>query len=221
MDETSDLGQSRGLETHLHRHGVRSALTADFLHLPAEQPLSEASRRMAAHRQTAAVVAFAEGDPGIVTERDVLRVLAEQSDDPPLAHVAARPLATVAADASLLAARERMRAQGIRHLGVTDGEGGLMGLLEFSDLLAASEAGLVVNAGHGLNYHNCEIIAAIPGINELNIGHAIIARAMFVGLKEAVVEMKRLIIAGQEAGLMAALDAHDHDHGDHQSCCRQ
>ncbi|HKL77728.1 MAG TPA: PAS domain S-box protein [Gammaproteobacteria bacterium] len=143
MDETSDLGQSRGLETHLHRHGVRSALTADFLHLPAEQPLSEASRRMAAHRQTAAVVAFAEGDPGIVTERDVLRVLAEQVEDPPLADVAARPMATVAADTSLLAARERMRAQGIRHLGVTDGEGGLMGLLEFSDLLAASEAGLV------------------------------------------------------------------------------
>lgn len=85
----------------------------------------------------------------------------------------------------------------------------------------ANEAGLVVNAGHGLNYHNCEIIAALPGINELNIGHAIIARAVFVGLKEAVAEMKRLTIAGQEAGLMAALDAHEHEHGhdEHQPCC--
>ncbi|MCS2610108.1 pyridoxine 5'-phosphate synthase [Halomonas dongshanensis] len=88
---------------------------------------------------------------------------------------------------------------------------------------------LVVNAGHGLNYHNVEAIAALPGINELNIGHAIIARALFVGLKEAVAEMKRLTIAGQEAGLMAALDAHDHDHDDdhahahshddHGHCC--
>ena len=41
--------------------------------------------------------------------------------------------------------------------------------------------GLVVNAGHGLNYHNVEPIAAIAGINELNIGHAIIAHALFVG----------------------------------------
>ncbi|NYS61424.1 pyridoxine 5'-phosphate synthase [Vreelandella salicampi] len=89
----------------------------------------------------------------------------------------------------------------------------------------ANEAGLVVNAGHGLHYHNAEAIAAIPGLNELNIGHAIIARALFAGLKEAVAEMKRLIVAGQEAGLMAALDAHDHDHdhdedsGHHNGCC--
>ncbi|MDL4862422.1 pyridoxine 5'-phosphate synthase [Halomonas elongata] len=79
----------------------------------------------------------------------------------------------------------------------------------------AAELGLIVNAGHGLNYHNVEAIAAIPGIHELNIGHALIARALFVGLKEAVAEMKRLAIAGQEAGLLAALDEHDHDH-DHE-----
>lgn len=55
--------------------------------------------------------------------------------------------------------------------------------------------GLVVNAGHGLNYHNAEAIAAIPGINELNIGHAIVAHALFVGFKQAVHEMKQLIVA--------------------------
>lgn len=75
----------------------------------------------------------------------------------------------------------------------------------------AQELGLTVNAGHGLHYHNVEAIAALPGVNELNIGHAIIARALFVGLKEAVAEMKRLIVAGQEAGLVAAIEAHDHD----------
>lgn len=78
----------------------------------------------------------------------------------------------------------------------------------------AVELGLTVNAGHGLHYHNVEAIAAIPGIHELNIGHAIIARALFVGLKEAVAEMKRLAIAGQEAGLLAALEEHDHSHAD-------
>ena len=53
--------------------------------------------------------------------------------------------------------------------------------------------GLQVNAGHGLHYHNVQPIAAIAGIAELNIGHAIVARAVFGGLQEAVREMKRLM----------------------------
>ncbi|MBI3571635.1 MAG: pyridoxine 5'-phosphate synthase [Gammaproteobacteria bacterium] len=52
---------------------------------------------------------------------------------------------------------------------------------------------LQVNAGHGLNYHNVQAVAAISGVSELNIGHAIIARALFTGLPEAVREMKRLM----------------------------
>lgn len=56
-----------------------------------------------------------------------------------------------------------------------------------------TEIGLQVNAGHGLHYHNVEPVAAIAGIRELNIGHAIIARALFTGLHEAVREMKRLM----------------------------
>ncbi len=59
----------------------------------------------------------------------------------------------------------------------------------------AHERGLIVNAGHGLHYHNVEPIAAIPCMNELNIGHAIVARAVFVGLKEAVREMRALLAA--------------------------
>ena len=58
----------------------------------------------------------------------------------------------------------------------------------------AHEAGLVVNAGHGLNYQNVQAIARIPQINELNIGHGIVARALFMGLEAAVREMKRLMI---------------------------
>lgn len=55
------------------------------------------------------------------------------------------------------------------------------------------ELGLHVNAGHGLDYHNVREIAAISGVRELNIGHSIIARAIFSGLGDAVREMKRLI----------------------------
>ena len=61
----------------------------------------------------------------------------------------------------------------------------------------AKQAGLRVNAGHGLNYHNTTAIAKIPDIFELNIGHAIIARSVFTGLKVAVREMKELMIAAR------------------------
>jgi pyridoxine 5-phosphate synthase len=60
--------------------------------------------------------------------------------------------------------------------------------------------GLIVNAGHGLHYHNVEPVAAIPGINELNIGHALVAHALFVGFKQAVVEMKQLIVSAAAKG---------------------
>jgi len=55
------------------------------------------------------------------------------------------------------------------------------------------QAGLAVHAGHGLHYHNVQKIAAVSGIRELNIGHAIMARALFTGLESAVAEMKRLM----------------------------
>ena len=58
----------------------------------------------------------------------------------------------------------------------------------------ADSKGLKVNAGHGLHYHNVKAVAAIPQIIELNIGHAIIARAAFEGLEKAVVDMRRLIL---------------------------
>ena len=59
----------------------------------------------------------------------------------------------------------------------------------------AAEQGLVVNAGHGLNLDNVGAIAAIPQIYELNIGHAIIAESVFVGLEQAVKDMKAAIQA--------------------------
>ena len=54
--------------------------------------------------------------------------------------------------------------------------------------------GLKVNAGHGLHYQNVQPIAAISGISELNIGHAIVAHALFIGFEAAVREMKKLMM---------------------------
>jgi pyridoxine 5-phosphate synthase len=61
---------------------------------------------------------------------------------------------------------------------------------------AVRAAGLRFNAGHALNYVNVQAVAALPGIRELHIGHAIVSRAMFVGMREAVREMKRLLREG-------------------------
>jgi pyridoxine 5-phosphate synthase len=58
---------------------------------------------------------------------------------------------------------------------------------------SAAAAGLIVNAGHGLDYHNVQPVAALPEIVELNIGFAIIARALYEGLPAAVRDMKRLM----------------------------
>lgn len=63
------------------------------------------------------------------------------------------------------------------------------------------ETGLAVNAGHGLDYQNVQAIAAISEMKELNIGHAVIGRAVFTGLREAVREMKRLMLEARRQGL--------------------
>ena len=63
----------------------------------------------------------------------------------------------------------------------------------------ATAAGLAANAGHGLDYHNVGPVASIPELVELNIGHAIVARAVMTGLGPAVREMKRLMTAARRA----------------------
>ncbi len=75
----------------------------------------------------------------------------------------------------------------------------------------AHRNGLTVNGGHGLNYQNVQPIAAMPEFHELNIGHAIIARAVFMGLENAVREMKRLMLAARASFAATALYVIDDD----------
>jgi pyridoxine 5-phosphate synthase len=69
---------------------------------------------------------------------------------------------------------------------------------ELAKIQKAGEAirslGMRFNAGHALNYFNVEPVAALPGVRELHIGHAIVSRAVFVGMREAVREMKQLML---------------------------
>ena len=87
------------------------------------------------------------------------------------------------------------------HTGTYSDSAGAARAREFERLCAAAKfaarLGLIVNAGHGLNYHNVEPIAAIPEIVELNIGHAIVARSIADGLAKAVRDMKELMRAAR------------------------
>jgi pyridoxine 5-phosphate synthase len=105
-------------------------------------------------------------------------------------------------DAAQIQAAQRVGAPVIElHTGAyAEARGGAQAR-EFDRLRSAAKLaaslGLTVNAGHGLTYHNVEPIAAIPEIVELNIGHAIVARAVFDGLAKAVRDMKGLMRAAR------------------------
>ena len=106
-------------------------------------------------------------------------------------------------DAGQIEAAQRSGAPVIElHTGAfAAAQGGGSQAREFERLRSAAKhaasLGLTVNAGHGLDYHNVEPIAAIPEIVELNIGHAIVARAVFDGLPKAVRDMKDLMRAAR------------------------
>jgi pyridoxine 5-phosphate synthase len=101
-------------------------------------------------------------------------------------------------DPSQVEAAKRAGAPVIElHTGAYAEAAGAARAREFERLRAAAKfaasLGLTVNAGHGLNYHNVEPVAAIPEIIELNIGHSIVARSIVDGLAKAVRDMKELM----------------------------
>jgi pyridoxine 5-phosphate synthase len=105
-------------------------------------------------------------------------------------------------DAAQIEAAHRAGAPVIElHTGTYANAGGAARAREFERLRTAAKfaatLGLRVNAGHGLDYHNVEPIAAIAEIEELNIGHSIVARAIFDGLPKAIRDMKDLMRAAR------------------------
>ena len=145
--------QPRGLEeetalaridAYPYRHRVREVMTSPPVSLSGDRPLSEAVRLMS-ERRVSSVLVLGPGGFGIVTERDVLRVVAANSADTldtPVESVASRPLQTVSVESFIYRAIGRMARLKVRHLGVVDAGGELVGALSARDLLRlrASEA---------------------------------------------------------------------------------
>lgn len=135
----SDIAMNQGLEPYLRLREVHSALRQSPLMLDGQLKLSEATRRMHRTHHDAALILCDQHGPGVITERDILRFISNYPGDTPVSSLASRPLLTVGQDEPLIRARDLLLDNRIRHLGVTDDEGNITGLLGFGDLMAGAE----------------------------------------------------------------------------------
>jgi len=135
----SDVILRHGIEHFLVLRNVRSGLARPMVAIDGAAPLKQAVAQLRAAQSDAAVVLSADGgEPGIVTERDLIRVIAADGSLPDCVDaIASRPLLCISEEDSLLAARNLLEERHIRHVGVRDAEGTLRGLLSFSDILSS------------------------------------------------------------------------------------
>ena len=132
----SDVILRHGVEHFLVLRNVRTALDRPMTVVSSDCPLKDAVALMKENRADAAVVTDEVLGAGIITERDVVKFIASGKKAITAGAVASRPLLTVNHDDSLLAARNLLEEKHIRHVGVTNSDGKLVGLLSFSDILA-------------------------------------------------------------------------------------
>jgi diguanylate cyclase (GGDEF)-like protein/PAS domain S-box-containing protein len=135
MLSQTDVVRNHGAEHYLTFRDVRSVMSSRLPTLPADMPLAEAAHVIyESGGEAAAVIASDWADIGIVTERDIVRMIAERRAGT-VGEAASRPAITVHPDATLLVARNLFIQHGFRHLIVRDDGGALIGLLSFSDIL--------------------------------------------------------------------------------------
>lgn len=135
----TDVILNQGVEHYLRLRDVKSALHREPPLVAATEPFSAAARQMRKNGFDAAVVMEDGHACGIITERDIVRLIANNHADSPVGEVASKPLITVRQDDSLYHVRNLLVEQGIRHVGVVDEQGGFIGLLSFSDILSDME----------------------------------------------------------------------------------
>ena len=135
----SDVILRHGVEHFLVLRNVRSGLGRPMVAIDGAAPLRDAVAQLRKARADAAVVLPPDGgEAGIITERDLIRVIADGGALPACVDlIASRPLVCINEDDSLLSARNLLEERHIRHVGVKDGKGKLTGLLSFSDILSS------------------------------------------------------------------------------------
>ena len=161
----TDVVYNQGLEHYLRLVGVDSVVQAGTVVVEAALPLDEAVATMRRARRDALVVAYADGGYGSLTERDLVRFVAEQVAATPVGELANRPLITVAQDYSLLQVRKVLQEHGIRHLGVTDEEGRLLGLVGLNDLLSGMELSYIQELQEAFRERDQALVQARQNLN--------------------------------------------------------
>jgi diguanylate cyclase (GGDEF)-like protein/PAS domain S-box-containing protein len=136
MVTQTDVVQNHGVEDYLTFRDVRSVMSQSLPVLDPALSLGDAASIIRGGNGEAAVVVDGDGRAGIVTERDLVRMIAERRTDLTVGQVASFPVITVTPQATLLAARALFTQHGIRHLAVREFDGGFVGLLSFSDILS-------------------------------------------------------------------------------------
>lgn len=135
----TDIVLNQGVEYYLSLREVQSVLNRRYPVIASTLPLPQAVQAMRARDADAAIVAYPDGDHGILTERDMLRLIGNGNHAVQVGEIASRPLVTVTATSSLYRARQIFVERQIRHLGVTAETGELQGLVTFADILASVE----------------------------------------------------------------------------------
>ncbi|MDF2177075.1 EAL domain-containing protein [Aliiglaciecola sp. CAU 1673] len=138
LTQTDILRQQR-IEFYLKLRDVGSSINKRPLFLSATLPLADGVRAMQVHQVDAAIIEFTGKPPGIITERDLVTVIAKEQGEVNLGDVAVHPLVTVHKDCSLLQAVDLLKEIKFRHLAVCDDQERLIGLLSFSDILSNVE----------------------------------------------------------------------------------
>ncbi len=131
----TDLVRNQGIGAYLRLREIGTALQTAPLAVSDDTALSRAAEIMTGNGATAVLVHYADGERGVLTERDVVAALATGRGGATVGEMASRPLIVAEAGTSLLAIQDRLPRQGIRRIGVTDEAGTLLGLVSLDDLL--------------------------------------------------------------------------------------
>ncbi|KIL96966.1 diguanylate cyclase/phosphodiesterase (GGDEF & EAL domains) with PAS/PAC sensor(s) [Paramagnetospirillum magnetotacticum MS-1] len=163
----SDIILGHGVEHFLVLRPVRSAISRPMVTISSDASLTQAVKQLRNARADAAIVLGDETlPPGIITERDVLRLIAGTQAIPrTVGEVASRPLLTIPEEDSLLAARAMLEQKNIRHIGITDANGELIGVLSFSDILATLQYEYVHRLDEALKERDAALLRSRKDLN--------------------------------------------------------
>lgn len=175
MLSQTDVVLNHGVEHYLTFRDVRSVMSKSLVLLYAHTPLSVAAKRMSDdHAEAAIVISDEWEDAGIVTERDIVRMIADRRTGT-AGDAATRPVVSVHPNSTLLSARNLFSQHGFRHLGVRDESGSFLGLLCFSDILSILQYEYVAQLNSALRERD---EALIRSRRDLHLARQVIEASM-------------------------------------------